>query len=76
MDADDRAAFEHAMRIIAHKVPEAVDYVVSYEVLAQVIDTIDALAERIAALQEALGGPQGGKRRPAAEIAPGAILIP
>jgi hypothetical protein len=44
--------FEHAWRIIAHRAPEAVDYVVSFEVLVQMIETINMLAARLQALQD------------------------
>jgi hypothetical protein len=54
MDADDRAAFDRAWRIISQRAPEAMDYVVSPETVELIIDTIAVLAARTAALREAV----------------------
>jgi hypothetical protein len=54
---------ERVAGIIAHRAPEALDYLVdnfvSYEVLARIIDVLDALAEQVADLEARLP-PQGG----------------
>jgi hypothetical protein len=43
------------MRIIAHRAPEAVDFVVSYEVVEHVLEVIAALQDRTERLEAALG---------------------
>jgi hypothetical protein len=55
---------ELAMLISAHRAPEAVDFVVSYEVLALVLEVIDGMEERIVELEgclEAITEPVDGQ---------------
>jgi hypothetical protein len=40
--------FERAWRIVSHRAPEAVDLVVPVEVLARVVEALDALEARLA----------------------------
>ena len=65
MDADD---FDRAWRIVSHRAPEAIDFLVSFEVLERIIETIVALEERTRGLQEFAGGfaedlKHGGRQR-------------
>jgi hypothetical protein len=55
---------ERAWAIIAHRCPEALDYVVSYEIFALVIETIDALEDRTEALQQAVDALREGESYP------------
>jgi hypothetical protein len=45
---------ELAMRIVSHRAPECVDFIVSFEVLQLVVDVIDELEERMVELEERL----------------------
>jgi hypothetical protein len=46
-----------AMRIIAARCePEVVEYTVNYEILQLVVEVIDAMEDRLQALEEAAGG--------------------
>jgi hypothetical protein len=49
---------DYAARVILHRAPEVADAVMPVEVFAGVVEVIDLLSERLAALSEALDGPQ------------------
>jgi hypothetical protein len=49
-DLEAAIAFEYAWRVISHPAPEVVDFVVTPEVIARVIETLDALSEQVARL--------------------------
>jgi hypothetical protein len=52
---DGYSPADHAMRVIAHRAPEAVEFVVSYEIFEHVLEVIAALSDRADRLEAALG---------------------
>ena len=41
---------DYIARVVAARAPEIADYVVSHEVVTQLVETVDVLSERLAAL--------------------------
>jgi hypothetical protein len=51
---DDDA--DYALALIMQRCPEAIDYVVSFEIAQRIVEVVDALAERMLALEKAVDG--------------------
>jgi hypothetical protein len=49
---NDDEGFERTARIIAHRAPEATPFLVDFEVVARLIEVVDALEARLSELAE------------------------